>query len=264
MAENNGAYIDYPDYTPKATFFRATPRATKPVKIKSGQVIKALSFLESDAQGVCSAHSGTSESSILSFDAALTNGQTLIVAGLTFTAGSSGTTVEELVTAFSGIEDGGDGGTVDGGTFSGTFTGYNAEGFDTNSVVFNASTIDTNPTDITVTGTGVGSTTLTVSGGDTSTTPIAGVLCFDVDASAGDVNASAYSEASFWADALVWAVDVTSDTIKLPDGTLLPVTAYNTGTHGDTEATNLLKQKFVEGSKFDPLGFTTDGENNYG
>lgn len=152
MATNNGAYLDYPDYTPEAIFFRSSPRATKVVTVKSGQVLKARSFIETVTtvgadKGKAIAHSGNAAKKI------------------------------------------------------------------------------------------------------------AGVTLYDVDASAGDVEIAVYTEASFWADALVWSVNVGTDTITLPDGTTKAVTAYDTGA-----TTDLTKQQFVEGSEFEPLGFTKAGE----
>ena len=152
MAELNGGWSDYPDRVTKKIFFRADDRETKTVTIKSGQVIKALSFLESDSAGKMIAHSSLTAS---------------LVAG----------------------------------------------------------------------------------------TKIGGVLLFDVDASAGDVEATAYVEASFWASALIWSVNIATDTITLFDGTTKAVTAYDTGC-----TTNLLKQKFVENSEFESLGFLSAGE----
>lgn len=250
MANNNGAYQDYPDYTPKATFFRSSPRNTKQVTVKSGQVIKALSFVQTDSEGKAITAANIAESAVVAFTD-LTAGQTLIMAGLTYTDDGSGTTAEELVALYAGLEDG----YVGTGDFSGTLAGYSIEAFNDTSVVFNSTTADASATDVANTGTGT--VTITIKQG--TTTPVgvlAGVTVYDVDASGGDVDASVYTEASFWADALVWAVDTSVDTIDLPDGTALAVTAYNTGAHGN----KLLQQKFVEGSEYDPLGYSNDGE----
>jgi hypothetical protein len=84
---------------------------------------------------------------------------------------------------------------------------------------------------------------------------IAGVLLMDVDATAGDVEATVYTHASFWASALVWSVDVSTDKIKKADGTLVACTAYNTGA-----STDLLKRKFVENTHFEQLGILKAGE----
>lgn len=263
MAENNGAYFDYPDYTPKATFFRSSPRNTKQIVVKSGQVIKALSFLESDAEGKSIVHGGIAESALVSIDDKMDN-KTLIIAGLTYTskAGGGGSSAEEVAADWDGIADGTDGADITGtsGSFTGTLVGYNTSSSGT-LITFDASTAGTDVTDLTVTGTGAADTTLTLSQGGGTFNPIQGVLVYDVDASGGDTGASVYTEASFWAEALTWAVDVNVDTIKLPDGTLKAVTAYNTGASAsDSLEQALLQQKFVEGSEFDPLGYSRAGE----
>jgi len=255
MAENNGAYFDYPDYTPKATFFRSSPRNTKQITVKANQVIKALSFLETDANGVGIVAGALVESAALTFDADLTSGQTLIIAGLTFTAETGGTTTKQLTNAFSGLKDGYTGGTVPGGVFTGTLTDYSTTTTGLTTVTFVASTSGVDATDLTITGTGAGSTTLVVAQGNATPTGALSVLVYDLDTTDGDVEASVYTEASFWADALVWGVDVATDTITLADGTLKAVTAYNTGAH-----TKPMQQKFVEASEFDPLGFSKAGE----
>ena len=262
--QRNGGFVSYPDRVSTKTFFRSSDRFTKSVTIKSGQVLKGLSFLESDAAGKCIAHSGFSESAVVTFTA-LTAGQTLILAGLTFTAGGSGTTAAQLATSWAGIADGtafGDITSAVGGSFTaGALTGYFTEYVDADTVLFNSSSALINATNVAATGTGASAATITITAGTTTKDPIAGVLCFDVDASSGDVQASAYTEASFWADALVWAVDTAADTITLSDGTTVACTSYNTGCSGTSDASNLLKQKFVEGSGFSELGFLQAGES---
>ena len=257
--EKNGGLNAFPDRVSNKIFFRAEGRATKSVTVAAGQVLKAFSFLQTDASGKVIAHSGLTESATVTFTA-LTSGQTLALAGLTFTAGASGATAAQLGKAWAGLADGYTGGSVSGGTFSGTLTGYATEAVDADTVVFNATASNTNATDVTATGTGAASVTISIVQGDTSLAPIAGVLCFDVDASAGDVDASAFNEASFWADALVWTVDPAVDTITKADGTTVACTTYNTGCSGTSKASNLLKQKFVENTDFSELGFLSAGE----
>ncbi|MCK9622614.1 MAG: hypothetical protein M0R47_19020 [Methylobacter sp.] len=261
MVEYNGGFQTYPDRVTKNVFFRAEGRATKPVTVKSGQVLKALSFLETDSAGKAIAHGPLTEGTFVKF-AAITNGQTIILGGLTFTAGSSGTTAAQLATSWAGIAAGTAAASITwavGGTFTGTLTGWGTEAYDADSVIFNSSAPLTNATDLAATGTAT-APTLTKVDGATTFSKIAGVLVYDVDASSADVDAQAYSEASFWADALVWAADPTQDTITKPDGTTVAVSAYNTGCAGTSAASNLLKKKFVEGSEFDPLGFKNAGD----
>lgn len=89
-----------------------------------------------------------------------------------------------------------------------------------------------------------------------ATKKIAGVTVYDVDASTADVVTSVYIEASFWSTALVWAVNVLTDTILKDDGvTTVAVTAYDTGAN-----TDLLKAKFVENTEFEAIGFLKAGE----
>lgn len=268
MAELNGGWSDYPNRVTKKIFFRADDRETKTVTIKSGQVIKALSFLETDASGKAIAHGGLTESATATFATALTSGQTLIIAGLTFTAGSGGASAIQVADMWSDLpaETGYVAAAalalakyaVTVGTFTaGTLTGYATTKVSTTKIRFD-STSAASATDVAATGTG-GAPTIVISQ-YAALNKIAGVLLFDVDASAGDVDATAYTEASFWASALVWAVDVAVDTITLVDGTTKAVTAYNTGCAGTSATSNLLKQKFVENSEFEPLGFLSAGE----
>lgn len=267
MTNYNGGLSLYGDRPKDAPiFFRACDRATKTVTILSGQVLKGRSFLESDTTGKCKAHSGINEKGSVLF-ADILAAKTVILAGLTFTSGAGGCTKEDLTLAFQSLTVGttaaqaNASNPVGGGTFtSGTLTGYNTEGSTTAAtVVFVSTTPYAGVTDLADTGNGSG-TTITVTSVNSPQKPIAGVLVFDVDASDGDVEASAYIEASFYANALVWKVDPAVDTITLKDGTTKACTSYNTGCAGTTDASNLLKKKFVEGSEFSELGFQTAGE----
>ncbi len=249
-----GGWTKYPDRIQSKTFFRASTRNTRSVIIASGQVLKAFTFLESDNTGKMVAHSGLSESALVTFTA-LTAGQTLVMAGLTFTAGTNGTTIDQLVKAFDGLSAGYTGGTVTGGVFTGTLTGYDVAKVDADSVVFNSTTANIDAVNV-ANATGTGTVTISITAGDTTFAPVAGVLLYDVDASAGDVVAEAYTKASFWADAINWQSDPLADTITLADGTTKAVTAYNTGAHGNP----LLQSKFVEGTPFVDIGHLAEGE----
>jgi hypothetical protein len=99
----NGGWITYPNQSPTAIFARAEGTCTKVATIKSGQVLKALSFLESDVNGKLIAHGGIVESAIVTFGASITTGQTVIIAGLTFTAGSGSVTAAQLADIWSGL-----------------------------------------------------------------------------------------------------------------------------------------------------------------
>ncbi len=270
MVDYNGGYQVFANRTRTKTFFRATDRYTKTVTVKAGQVLKAHSFLESDADGKVIAHSGFTEATLVTF-AAITSGQTQILAGLTFTSGASGTTAAQLATAWGVINTGDTaaaattkiaaaGITAAMGTFTaGTLAGWETEPFAATKVQFRSTAPGTNPTDLADTGTATDPTFAVVQG-ETALNKIAGVLAFDVDATSADVDASAYTKASFWADALVWAVDPTVDTITKFDGTTVAVTAYNTGCYGTSPEAIRLQKKFVEQTGFEPLGYVSAGE----
>lgn len=275
-----GGWNAYPDRVTKRIFYKkdVTPRS-KQGTVASGQVILAGTFLERSATSPyhLTVHGGITESTLTTFSVALTAGQTLIVAGLTFTAGASGTTVAQLVTAFGnnglGIASGtgyaaltGVTNAINGGTFTaGTLTGYNAEPVDANTVVFNAAVSGAAATDIAFTGTGSAPSVVKTEGTATFN-KIAGVTIYDVDATSAAVDAEIYTEASFWANDdgttfLKWAYDPSEVLVKA-DGTTVSLTAYNTGCAGDTAASNNLKQKFVSGSEFDYLGFINVGDRS--
>jgi hypothetical protein len=272
MTDYNGAYQTYADKTSSKVFFRNTDRQTKTVTIKTGQVLKALSFLETDTAGKAIAHSGVNEVATITFPTTIDTGETVIIAGLTFTAGTNATTTQaQLVAAWKNIPAGtgyAAAATLAGtavsaaiGTFTaGTLTGYASDTSATaGSVDFRSTTANAGVADLTVTGTGDASTVTIVPINDPKA-EVAGVLVYDVDASSADVDAPAYTDASFWADALVWSVDVDTDTITKEDGTTVACTHYNTGCAGTSAAAKLLQKKFVEGTKFEQLGFIKAGE----
>lgn len=261
--QRDGGFVSSPDNVKERIFFRATPRRTKTVTVLSGQVLKAHSFVETNGAGKAVAHSGFSESATVKF-VDIAAASTIIIAGLTFTAGGSGTTAAQLATSWADIPSGTGYAAVTsavGGTFTaGTLTGYFTESTDeADTVRFNSATALVNATDVAVTGTGA-APTVVITGGTTAKDPIAGVTLFDVDASGGDTKAEVYLEASFWDSALVWSVNPAVDTITKADGTTVACTTYNTGCDGDSAEAVLLKQKFVEGTKFDNLGFLSIGE----
>ena len=121
--------------------------------------------------------SGVSESASVTFPT-LTSGQTIVMNGLTFTAGGSGATAAQVATAFASITDGqgylainsansltGD---ATGGVFTaGTATGWSSGTRSTSTVVF-TSTLAQNVTNLANTGTG--SPTITTTSGITPVT----------------------------------------------------------------------------------------------
>ena len=269
----NGGFYNYNALATSPVFFRAESTASKTATIKSGQVLKKYSFLQSDDAGKLIAHTGLSESAIVTF-ATITTGKTLILGGLTFTAGTGSVTAAQLATIWGDLHDGitaaeanalllaRDINATTVGTFTaGTLTGWNTRVYDaTGQVIFTSTSALTNVTDLANTGTATDPTILKQEG-VTSFPKIAGVTMYDVDASSADVDAEVFTEASFWADALVWSVNTATDTITLYDGTTVACSAYNTGTTGyDKTSTDLLRAKFVEGTEFEALGFLTEGE----
>jgi hypothetical protein len=269
----NGGWSTYGDVTPTAIFARATDHCTVTGVLKAGVVAKALTWLETDADGKFIPYTGFTEVAQVTF-ATITTGQTQIAGGITFTAGSGSVTAAQQVTIWSSI-DAGDTATAANvkilaaginattvGTFtSGTFAGWETEAIpgSTTKVNFRSTTPGTNPTDLAFTGTATAATVSTIAG-ETTQSNIAGLLVYDVDATSADVPVSAYREGSFWADALVWAVDVAQDTVTNAAGTAqIAVTAYNTGCAGTSAASNLLKRKFLEGSDFS-IEFQKAGE----
>lgn len=263
-----GGAINYPDRVNTAIWFRSEDRQTKTVTIKSGQVLKARSFLESDASGKMIAHSGLVESATVLINGALASTNTLTVGtgGIVFTVGSGGATVAQLVAAMAVLTPAmtttqanvallAAGIAITVGTYtSGTAPAFTFSKLSATTALAEASSAG-NVTDLAVTASTGTAPTVTVKSGATVPT-ISGVLVYDVDASVGDVVSSAFTEASFWASALTWSVDPTVDTILKDDGvTTVAVTPYNTGASND-----LLKAKFVEGSEFVNLGFLKAGE----
>lgn len=271
----NGGFYSYDPRSAKNIFFRADETKTKTVTVKSGQVLKGLSFVESDVDGKMIAHSGFVESAIVTF-ATITTGQTLILAGLTFTAGSGSVTAAELVTIWKDLPVGitaananllllarGISASVKGTFTAGTLAQYSTSVNDaTNSVIFTGYQAFTNLTAVADTGTAA-DPVVTAKANVSAKAQIAGVTLYDVDASAADVEAEVFTEASFWANALNWYTDsttTTGETMTKADGTTVAYTAYNIGITGTMAEVKRLQAKFVEGTEFEPLGFLTEGE----
>jgi len=274
MTTYNGGFFNYPDRVTTDIFYsKSASHHTKTATIKSGQVLKAYTPLESDSTGKLIAHKGMAETALVTF-ATITTGQTLILGGLTFTAGSGSVTAAELVTIWKDLPAGitaanantllllrGISASVKGTFTSGTLTAWMTRAEDAISkVIFTSITALTNVTDLADTGTATDPVITTVASA-TTMAPIAGILMYDVDAGSADVDAEVYVEASFWASTLVWYNDILVDTITLTDGTTKAVTAYASGAIGyDKASAELLQAKFVEGSEFAPLGFLKLGE----
>lgn len=270
----NGGFYNYNDRVTQDVHFRkSAKRVTRAGTIKSGQVLKKYTFLQSDAAGKLIAHTGLSEVALVKF-ATITTGQTLILGGLTFTAGSGSVTAAELVEIWRDLPAGigyaaaatellarGVDAAVAGTFTAGTFGAWNTSDHNAvDKVLFVSTTALTNVTDLADTGTAT-DPTITVVAGATSFPEIAGMTMYDVNAASADVDAEVFAEVSLWADVINWYVDSTADTITNHDGTTTACSAYNTATTGDTKAaTELLQAKFVAGSKFSEIGFLSLGE----
>jgi hypothetical protein len=259
----NGGFYTYDSRTSSKLFAGANPYKTQNVTVLSGQVIKALSFVETNVDGKAIPHSGFAEGAIVTF-ATITTGQTLILAGLTFTAGSGSVTAAELVTIWKDLPVGitaanantlllarGISASVKGTFTAGTLAQYStAVNDETNSVVFTGYRALTALTDVADSGTAT-DPVVTLKASLSAQNKIAGVLMYDVDASAADVQAEVFTEATFYADALNWYTDSTATTGEVmtkADGSTQAFTAYNTGIFGDQPEAILLQKKFVEGS----------------
>ena len=263
MALNGGLYT-YDTRASNKLFAGANGYKTQNVTVLSGQVIKALSFVETNSDGKAIPHSGFAESAIVTF-ATITTGQTLILAGLTFTAGTGSVTAAELVTIWKDLPIGvtaananvlllarGVDATVAGTFTAGTLAQYSTAVHDaTDSVIFTGYRALTALTDVGDTGTAT-NPVVTLKASLSAQNKIAGVLMYDVDASAADVQAEVFIEATFYADALTWHVDstaTTGDVMTKADSSTVAFTAYNTGLGNTTAEAILLQKKFVEGSE---------------
>lgn len=96
---------------------------------------------------------------------ALTSGQTVILGGLTFTAGSSGATAEAVANAFANLAVGAtDGPGTGSGAYSGTLAGFSTGGVTNGKKVVFTSTSTGSTTALAATGTGSAPTIATVAG----------------------------------------------------------------------------------------------------
>lgn len=109
-------------------------------------------------------NAGSFETGVGTFGSALTAGQTVIIAGLTYTS-TGATTAAQLAAAFANLAVGATTGAGTAtGTYSGALTGYSSGAVNPgNKVVFTASTVGSK-TDIAATGTGTGPTFAVVNG----------------------------------------------------------------------------------------------------
>lgn len=270
MPEYNGGFQSYPDKVTKDIFFRAEGRQTKTVTLLAGQVVKALTPLSSNNDGKYVVYAGVlNESNLVTLSSNLANTETTITAGLTATASGVVTAANWAAAILNYVNNGVAAGT--NVTISGTLTGYTIDAYDADSIVFTSTTALTDVTDLAATGTASAKVSIVNIDGTTTLPRLAGIAVYDVAAinSAGanaDTEIAVYSEVSLWADAIRWAADPNADTITLPDGTTKACTSFNTGaagipaTQADVKTLKRLRQKLVEGSEFDELGFRNLGD----
>jgi flagellin len=108
----------------------------------------------------------------------LTAGQTLVIGGLTYTAGSSGATATQIATDFANRSNGyaGKGGIAPvSGTFSGALTGFSSGAASSGTLTFTSSSTNTDVTNLVIGGTGTAPNVVLINGGsgiDTETTAV--------------------------------------------------------------------------------------------
>ena len=122
---------------------------------------------------------------------ALTNGQTVIIAGVTITAGTTGATATEVGAAIDSLSDGGSPSAAGGvDSVSGTLTGYATGANSSGTVVFTATTAGTaSPA---VTGTGSGTTVVGGTGGTANNSAFSsGVLFYGSTPTRIDITSAA-------------------------------------------------------------------------
>jgi len=282
-SQQSGGYDKYPDRVTKRVFYRKDiARRTKPATIASGQVILAGTFLERSSTSPYNliVHGGIAETALVTINEALASAATLTVgtAGIVFTVGSGGASIEQLVKAMA-VLTGGDTTTAANtallaagipttvGTFtSGTGPAFQFSKVDANTASASATTLASDVTNLAVAASAGAAPTVTVVAGTATFNKIEGVTIYDVDATSAAVASEVFSEASFWADDdgttfIRWANDPSAILTKA-DGSTVAATAYNTGAAGTSAASNNLKQKFVSGSEFEYLGFINAGDRS--
>mgnify|MGYP001186249696 CR=1 FL=1 len=236
-SQQNGFY-NYPSKVHDKFFVGKCERKTRPVTIKSGQVLKARSLVESDSTGKMVAVKNFTEVAKLTLVGTLADTDTFIVAGRTITATGGVVTAAEVVEILL------TGASVGFGILTGSNTLWNLaeDPNSTTKLYFYSTVMGTNVTDLAVTGTHTSMTTASIAKTDGATTyrVPAGVLCFDVDATSADVRASIFCEVNLYATGIVWGVDTAVDVVNV-NGTERACTAYNTGCY-----TELSQQRLLE------------------
>ena len=246
-------------YAERTTNRPFVPECSTTVKVASGQVLKARSFVELSATQVAedypvvTAARNITEVAKVVFATNLADTKTLVVAGLTITATGGAVTPAQVVEILTTLTS------VGFGILTGTLSGWSIAANDTTSVVFYSTAIDASVSDLTVTVASGGNMTGTITKVDGVASTYRrlpyGILAYDVDATSADTVASVYTEAKGYASEVVWSVNTTTDTITKADGTTVACSAYNTGAFS-----NALKQQFLAHTEFE-LNIPTTGES---
>jgi flagellin len=137
------------------------PTVTDAIRVTAGK--------PSSSSATIHATLGVTESAEIDFQA-LAAGESVTVAGLTYTAGAAGASNARVAAAFAGLADGATTGVTTYGTFSGALTGFKTTGAavsSTSHLVFTSSTTFTNVDNISVTSTAVTPPTVTTTAGVT-------------------------------------------------------------------------------------------------
>lgn len=237
-SQQDAGFKNYPERTTKRPF---VPKKSETITVASGQILKARSFVKSNASGKMIAGGNIAEYAKLVLGGTVANTDTVIMGGLTLSVTAS-MTAAEVRAAFIAQS-------TTKGTFSGTLTGWELVADPSSTVTLWAysTTGLTNVTDFAVTGTNASLTkTVTTVAGSTTFQKPAGILAMDVDATSGDVVTSMYTEVYAYESEVIWGVDVAVDTITKADGTTVACSTYNTGA-----VTPLLRKMYVENTEFE-------------
>jgi len=118
----------------------------------TGPVSPLVASPKVSVTGVSQGVSAATESDTLSNFPQLSAGQRLTIGGLTFTAGSSGTTAAETAAAFANLANGATGGLSTKGTYTGTMSGWSSGAVsgsgNSSSLVFTSATSNSNVSDL--------------------------------------------------------------------------------------------------------------------
>ena len=200
-------------------------------------------------------NSGSFETATAKF-VALTTGQTMIIAGLTYTS-TGATTAAQLATAFANLAVGATtGGGTGTGSYSGSLTGYatgDVSGASSDTVVFTASTVG-NKTNLTATGTGT-TPTFTIVGGtagvDEGFSPATSATLANVIGILKVEGINTLANAASMTANYCLSGDIDASLLILPDGVTLDSIVGSKALKDILTALGFVLNNVTEGSKFD-------------